>query len=78
MGQHDPAATTPLPARSEPEKLSRREVATILAALRYWQGDTDEDERDGYDHFEDDITPLDDDEIDALCETINCRVCVIA
>ena len=51
-------------------KLNSRELATVLAALRYWQ--TTQDDPKGYspEHFEDD-EPLDDNEIDALCERLN-------
>lgn len=52
---------------------SSRELATVLAALRYWQDTTFENERESLmPHFEDGETPLDDNEIDDLCEKINC------
>lgn len=52
-------------------ELEGRNLATILAALRYWQQDFDElDIIDGQGHFED-HKPLDADEIDELCEALN-------
>jgi hypothetical protein len=52
-------------------QLEGRELATVLAALRYWQQDFDElDLIDGAGHFED-HKPLDADEIDELCEALN-------
>ena len=56
-------------------RLSNRELATILAALRYWQQDLANDEGEGPispDHFDDQITPLTAEEIDELCERLNC------
>jgi hypothetical protein len=53
-------------------QLSDRELATVLAALRYWQDEM----RPGDvplcypEHFED-VTPLTTDEIDSLCERLN-------
>jgi hypothetical protein len=57
--------------------LSARELATVLAALRYWQQDLAVNEEDGEglitsDHFTDQITPLTVDEIDTLCARLNC------
>jgi hypothetical protein len=52
-------------------QLEGRVLATVLAALRYWQQDFDElDLIDGAGHFED-HKPLDADEIDELCEALN-------
>ena len=53
-------------------ELSEREVAQLLAALRNWQTDgLNEDLADAFaGHFED-HAPLDDDEIDGLCERLN-------
>jgi hypothetical protein len=53
-------------------ELNEREVAQLLAALRNWQTDSvNEDLTDAFaGHFED-HAPLDDDEIDALCERLN-------
>jgi len=52
--------------------MTAREIATVLAALRYWQWKTDLQDRvskietnDGQFHALDDV------EIDALCERIN-------
>lgn len=52
-------------------KLTDRELATILAALRYWQQDLAENP-DGpiSEHFEE-ATPLTVEEIDELCERLN-------
>lgn len=56
-------------------RINERELATILAALRYWQATPDSFDRrlqiidiatDGGT-----FTPLTDDEIDLLCESIN-------
>lgn len=60
----------------EPEKLAGRELATVLAALRYWQESSSPRRKmpvdfDGGEHFADE-TPLDEGEIDALCERLNC------
>jgi hypothetical protein len=56
-------------------RLSDRQLATILAALRFWQQQLDESESEPpiREHFEDDITPLTIEEIDAFCERLNCR-----
>jgi hypothetical protein len=54
-----------------PIQLTDRELATVLAALRYWQQDLAEND-DGpiSDHFID-HTPLTVEEIDDLCERLN-------
>ena len=54
--------------------LTRRELATVLAALRYWQQDLAENDEGPIspDHFDDKVTPLSVAEIDALCERLNC------
>ena len=55
--------------------LSARELATVLAALRYRQQDLANDTGEGPispDHFDDQITPLSVEEIDELCERLNC------
>jgi hypothetical protein len=55
-------------------KLSKRELATVLAALRYWQQDLQRnDEPPICEHFDKHLTPLTVDEIDALIERLNCR-----
>ena len=55
-------------------KLNRRELATVLAALRYWQRDLAENEGlPVCEHFDDRISPLSVDEIDTLIERLNCR-----
>jgi len=53
-------------------ELTEREVAQLLAALRNWQIDSEnEDLVEAFaGHFED-HAPLDDNEIDALCERLN-------
>lgn len=55
-------------------KLSPRELATVLAALRYWQ---EELEPDGIppimDYFTDGTEPLSIEDIDELCERLNCK-----
>ena len=53
-------------------ELSHRDIAQLLAALRNWQTDAlNEDLADAFSgHFED-HAPLDDEEIDALCERLN-------
>ena len=53
-------------------KLTDRETATMLAALRHYQHNTEFDQRQegSPEHFEDQ-EPLDDEEIDNLCEKIN-------
>lgn len=52
-------------------KFTDREIATILAALRHWQATVNDAERDVFPHFYEDIEPLSDEEIDALCELMN-------
>lgn len=53
-------------------RLSDRELATILGALRHWQHDLAENEEAPIsEHFDDAITPLSIDEIDALCQRLN-------
>jgi hypothetical protein len=53
-------------------ELSHRDIAQLLAALRNWQVDAlNEDLAESFaGHFEE-HAPLDDDEIDALCERLN-------
>ena len=53
-------------------RFTKRELATVLAALRFFQR-----QRFGFDHPEwsehfVDAKPLDDVEIDQLCERLNC------
>ena len=55
-------------------ELSARELATILAALRFWQrsleaGISPSPLDQG--HFDDQIPPLTSEEIDELCERLN-------
>jgi hypothetical protein len=54
--------------------LSDRELATVLAALRHWQRQRERTPGalpGGPHHFED-VTPLSAQEIDELCERLNC------
>lgn len=55
-------------------ELSDRETATVLAALRYWQGECGPESAEAADivHF-DECDPLTLDEIDWLCERLNAR-----
>lgn len=53
--------------------ITPRDLATVLAALRYWQQDLAENDGAGPispDHF-DDCEPLTVEEIDDLCERLN-------
>jgi hypothetical protein len=54
--------------------MNDRELATVLAALRYWQTDLEQygtdDLIDAAGHFAE-HTPLTPDEIDELCERLN-------
>lgn len=55
-------------------KLNSREIATVLAALRYYQSYTTMVDRGNDEHFGlDELEPMDDLEIDSLCEKINVR-----
>lgn len=58
-------------------EITPRELATILAALRYWQGDVAEQAGEcgspynkWHEHFAE-HEPLDSDEIDKLCIVLN-------
>lgn len=53
-------------------ELSDREMATVLAALRYWEGECGPEDTEAADmvHF-DGCTPLTVAEIDELCERLN-------
>jgi hypothetical protein len=59
--------------QSMPIQLTDRELATVLAALRYWQQDLAENDGPISEHFAD-VTPLSVEEIDDLCERLNCAV----
>lgn len=52
--------------------ISKRELATVLAALRYWQNDLDDQSlTEGFaDHFTE-YSRLDATEVDVLCEQLN-------
>ena len=55
-------------------RLTGRELATVLAALCYWQQDLAANDDEGpisAEHF-DKHTPLSVEEIDDLCERLNC------
>ena len=56
-----------------PTQLTERQLATVLAALRHWQRDLAEND-DGpiSEHFID-HAPLTVEEIDDLCEQLNCQ-----
>lgn len=51
------------------DQFTARESCTVLAALRYWQRTVEEPAEASPDHFED-VEPLNDEEIDDLCERI--------
>ena len=51
--------------------LTSRQIATLLAALRYWQQKLSESELPISDHFDYENTPLTVAEIDRLCEQVN-------
>ena len=52
--------------------ITEREHATILAALRLWQEADEHNRGDLRDIAEEPGVPLSNNEIDALCERINC------
>jgi hypothetical protein len=53
-------------------KLTKRELATVLAALRYWQVAISTNGGPPIsEHFFNGLTPLTDDEIDELCDRLN-------
>jgi hypothetical protein len=57
-------------------ELTDRELATVLAALRYWQQDLAANQAAGDgpispEHFTEELTPLSVEEIDALCDRLN-------
>jgi hypothetical protein len=55
--------------------LSPRELATVLAALRYWQrqlADGEDGSSISLYHFTESVTPLSTTEIDEFCERLNC------
>lgn len=54
-----------------PSNLTAREITTILAALRMWQDKTSDEERNADLHFTAALRPLNDKEIDDLCDYIN-------
>ena len=52
--------------------MTKKELATVLAALRYWQQDLDANDSPPIDgeHFTE-FKPLSSEEIDELCERLN-------
>ena len=58
--------------------LNERELAAVLAALRYWQRDLAESDSGPIspEHFADATTPLTVEEIDSLCQILNCESAV--
>lgn len=55
-------------------KLNNREIATVLAALRFYQDNTSMVDRGNAEQFSiDEFAPMDDLEIDYLCEKVNVR-----
>ena len=52
-------------------QLNDSELSTVLAALRMWQRHTDSNTSAMHHHFEE-VAALTEDEIDALCERLNC------
>lgn len=52
-------------------KLTTRELATISAALRYWQANYDNEVHDFFGDYFSDVAPLTGAEIDKLCEELN-------
>ena len=58
-----------------PIRLDDRELATVLAALRYWQQDLADNDDGPIDpeHFDETLTALNVEEIDDLCERLNCK-----
>lgn len=53
------------------------DLATILAALRHWQATVNDDERNAFPHFAEEIEPLSDEEIDTLCELLNIQTILL-
>jgi len=61
-------------ARGHNCMITEQELATVLAALRYWQQDLEaNDEPPISEEFFADSEPLTSDEIDGLCERLNCE-----
>ena len=62
------------PATDSPDRLTPRELAIILAALRHWQHTIDPQAKTTaktYPQLEE-VEPLSSAEIDELCERLNC------
>ena len=68
-------ASTSLTERGTMPNLTDSELATVLAALRFWQDEMGPHPHKGgcYPEHFDDHEPLGADEIDALCERLNTR-----
>ncbi len=61
-----------------PLTLAARELATVLAALRYWQQDLAANAEPPISEHFTEVAPLSPDEIDALCEALNTQPAPIA
>lgn len=58
--------------RDRSTRLTKRELATVIVALRYWQVAIDTNGGPPIsEHFFNGVTPLTDDEIDELCDRLN-------
>lgn len=53
-------------------QLSDQELATVLSALRLWQHYLPANRESFRGHFPEGVRPLTSDEIDELCERLNC------
>lgn len=51
---------------------TKKEAATLLAALRYWQANFDDEVVECFTNYFQNTSPLNDEEIDNLCDKINC------
>lgn len=51
---------------------TKRETATLLAALRYWQANFDDEVVEFFTDYFQDMSPLNEEEIDNLCDKLNC------
>ena len=72
-GHHQLDSLNPIREESiMPVSFTDRELATILGALRYWQQDLAANEEGPISEHFTEHTPLSVDEIDDLCERINC------
>jgi hypothetical protein len=83
--QHPPNRTPLSPNSKKPNRLSDRELATVLAALRFWQSHGPPQPNSDFDRLESDdqdaldeiqtgsgrFDPLTTEDIDHLCERLN-------